>query len=144
MAFYLSLIAAASLVLAESPQEHSHDLIVIQVKTILQQSSSELAKFDPIYGLLDADDAFNAAKNSKLSEPFLNDACLQQYISDECITTVKTKNLDKNSLSYCLLYRALERNSEFGKPSKVCSETPKNPEIASIKQHQGTLLIHYN
>ncbi|KAJ3111280.1 hypothetical protein HDU96_005815 [Phlyctochytrium bullatum] len=139
----LAIVAAiASAVVAEVPQEHSHDLIVNQVRNVIRKgnNNSPFVDVDPIFALLGNAAASNGIKGAaRLTAAADTDPdCLQQNIADECIANAKRTGNDKADIAVCIQFRALERNSGgVGNKSNLCTKaTPKNPEIANLLQHQ--------
>ncbi|KAJ1565525.1 hypothetical protein HK096_002295 [Nowakowskiella sp. JEL0078] len=130
-------IFASPLSRREVPQEHSHDIIVNQVRKILNQNANTLP--DPIFALLGNAAASNgiAQAGSKLTDP----NCLQQNIADQSITNCKAGKTAGFSAAQCIAtavkFRALERNSgSVGAVSASCTTAPTNKELSTIKQHQ--------
>ncbi|WWD10483.1 hypothetical protein V865_008619 [Kwoniella europaea PYCC6329] len=118
-----------SLIKREVPQEKSHASILQAVQTALQQDNP-LGIVDPVFGLLG-----NAAAAAGAGQ-VTNTDCLQQATADQAFTNAKAAN-DVAGMTAALTYRALERNTgQVGLASVLCTETPVNPEIAAISQHQ--------
>ncbi|WVQ70420.1 uncharacterized protein L199_008647 [Kwoniella botswanensis] len=118
-----------TLIKREVPQEKSHASILQAVQTVLQQDNP-LGIVDPVFGLLG-----NAAAAAGAGQ-VTNTDCLQQATADQAFTNAKAAN-DVAGMTAALTYRALERNTgQVGLASVLCTDTPANPEIAAISQHQ--------
>ncbi|WVW83477.1 hypothetical protein I302_105498 [Kwoniella bestiolae CBS 10118] len=118
-----------TLIKREVPQEKSHASVLTAVQTVLQQDNP-LGIVDPVFGLLG-----NAAAAAGAGQ-VINTDCLQQATADQAFTNAKAAN-DVAGMTAALTYRALERNTgQVGLASVLCTETPVNPEIAAITQHQ--------
>ncbi|KAJ3117190.1 hypothetical protein HDU96_007618, partial [Phlyctochytrium bullatum] len=135
------LAASLTFVAAEVPQEHSHDLIVNQVRNIIRKGNNQEAftRVDPIFALLgDGAARGGIAQDPKLTSDAQRDpSCLQQNIADECISNAKRTGNDRNEIATCIQFRALEKNTiGIGLRSAQCNQTPKNAEINGLKQHQ--------
>ncbi|KAJ3124636.1 hypothetical protein HK098_000973 [Nowakowskiella sp. JEL0407] len=121
----------------EVPQEHSHDIIVNQIRPILQVNSNTLP--DPIFALLGNAAASKAIADNKTKQT--DPDCLQQNIADQSITNCKSGKITNLSQADCIAvaikYRALERNSgSVGATSGICKTAPVNDELKTITQHQ--------
>ncbi|WWD01745.1 hypothetical protein V866_008691 [Kwoniella sp. B9012] len=129
LASQTSAIPIYTLIKREVPQEKSHASILQAVQTVLQQDNP-LGIVDPVFGLLG--NAAAAAGAGQVS----NTDCLQQATADQAFTNAKAAN-DVAGMTAALTYRALERNTgQVGLASVLCTDTPANPEIAAISQHQ--------
>ncbi len=113
------------------PQEHSHDKTItndFRDKCFVERGTLP----DPIFGLL-GDKAANEKHNG-------DGKCLQQDIADFVITNAKAKMTGEeqtNCIALAIMYRSLERNTNtVGQKSTICDRAPKNPELATITQHQ--------
>jgi hypothetical protein len=113
----------------EVPQEHSHNRFLDLVRTSLATNNLQNI-VDPVFGLLgNAAAAAGAGSVTDLD-------CLQQATADQAFTNAKAVG-DLAGMAGALVYRALERNTgSVGLASVLCTETPANPEIAAVSQHQ--------
>ncbi|KAF2711269.1 hypothetical protein K504DRAFT_499936 [Pleomassaria siparia CBS 279.74] len=120
----------ARLAVREVPQEHAHENVLTVVDAGLQ--SNNPGNFGAsVFGLLGKAAAASGAGN-------LADAdCLQQAIADQVFTNGKAAG-DVNTMTFALIYRALERNTgAVGQASVPCASVKAvNPEIAALQQHQ--------
>ena len=130
----IAIIQAASLVLAESPQENSHAIINSLVRKVLEKAPSP--KADPVQGLLNDQGASGNIQASGLSSK-VTPECLQQELADLCLTTAKQNSMGKDAQAVCIMYRALERNTDIlGLKSALCKTPPSNKELSNLSQHQ--------
>ncbi|KAF7796264.1 hypothetical protein EIP86_007438 [Pleurotus ostreatoroseus] len=129
---YLYSCAIAAPVKREVPQEHSHEPILTSVRASLNVNNPN-GIVDPVFGLLG--NAAAAAGAGKIT--VLQDLdCLQQATADQAFTNAKAAG-DIEGMTNALIFRALERNTgAVGQASVLCTETPVNPEIAALSQHQ--------
>ncbi|KFA48693.1 hypothetical protein S40293_08500 [Stachybotrys chartarum IBT 40293] len=124
-----SLLALASLVAAEVPQEHSHEQFLIAVDELLALNNP-LNIQAAVFGLLGNDAASEGA--GLVADP----DCLHQATADQAFTNAKEAG-DVDGMANALIFRAIERNTgSVGLKSVICTETPVNPEIAALTQHQ--------
>lgn len=132
LAFALSSanpVAYKALQAREVPQEHSHNKFLDLVRTSLASNNPQNIQ-DPVFGLLG-----NAAAAGGAGDVTDLD-CLQQATADQAFTNAKAAG-DLAGMAGALVYRALERNTgSVGLASVLCTETPANPEIAALSQHQ--------
>ncbi|ORX39596.1 hypothetical protein BD324DRAFT_678715 [Kockovaella imperatae] len=113
----------------EVPQELSHKRFLTAVQTSLQANNPDNI-VDPVFGLLgDAAASQGAGSITDL-------ACLQQATADQAFINAKAAG-DVDGMTNALIYRALERNTgKVGLASAICTQTPVNPEIGAVTQHQ--------
>ncbi|KAI8909520.1 hypothetical protein EDD86DRAFT_176598, partial [Gorgonomyces haynaldii] len=131
---YAAAVFATSVHKREVPQEHSHDLILDQVRPLIQKSGTAFAKIDPVFGTLANAAATTAINSNGLKGDDADVACLQQNLADACITGAAG---NKNGIIACVQFRALERNTaKIGQASDTCTKQPKSKELAGLKQHQ--------
>ncbi|KAH7319878.1 hypothetical protein B0I35DRAFT_352999 [Stachybotrys elegans] len=124
-----SLLALATLVAAEVPQEHSHERFLTAVDGLLALDNP-LGIQAAVFGLLG-----NAAASEGAGQ-VTNFDCLQQITADQAFTNAKAAG-DVDGMANALIFRAIERNTgSVGLKSVICNETATNPEIAAISQHQ--------
>ncbi|KAI0472208.1 hypothetical protein GGR56DRAFT_657418 [Xylariaceae sp. FL0804] len=119
----------ASLKPREVPQEHSHNFILDLVRTSLNKNNPRNIQ-DPVFALLGNDAAAAGAGDVTDLD------CLQQVVADQAFTNAKADG-DTSGMAGALMFRAIEHNSKtVGGTSADCTETPANPEIAALSQHQ--------
>ncbi|KAJ3108716.1 hypothetical protein HDU97_000114 [Phlyctochytrium planicorne] len=129
-----SVVAATPLNRREVPQEHSHDLIVDEVRKLVQGSKEPIAKLDVVFGKLGDTAINNGIAGAGLQGAKINPACVQLNLADVCVTQAKG---DKNKIALCLQYRVLERNTgKVGQASAACNEKPKNAILNGLVQLQ--------
>ncbi|OCF31493.1 hypothetical protein I316_06896 [Kwoniella heveanensis BCC8398] len=125
----VALINSRSAMKREVPQEKSHDKFLRATQDMLQLDNPQ-GIVDPVFGLLG-----NAAASAGQGS-VTNTDCLQQATADQAFTNAKAAG-DVGGMTAALVYRALERNTGgVGVASVLCTETPVNPEIAALSQHQ--------
>lgn len=124
-----SFLALAGLVAAEVPQEHSHEQFLIAVDELLALNNP-LNIQAAVFGLLGNAAASEGA--GLVTDP----DCLHQATADQAFTNAKEAG-DVDGMANALIFRAIERNTgSVGLKSVICTETPVNPEIAALTQHQ--------
>lgn len=121
--------ASPSIRKREVPQEHSHEIYLNIVRDFLNLNNPKNIA-DPVFGLLgDAAAATGAGQVTNL-------ACLKQETADQAFTNAKEIN-DVGGMAAALVFQALERNTGgVGVKSAACTDTPVNPEIGALSQHQ--------
>jgi hypothetical protein len=111
------------------PQEQSHG-IVLQITRNLLNLNNPKEIVDPVFGLLG-----NAAA-AEGAGSVTNLDCLKQETADQAFTNAKEIG-DLEGMAGALLFQAIERNTlGVGVESVLCTETPVNPEIGALTQHQ--------
>ncbi|KAJ3020529.1 hypothetical protein HKX48_000666 [Thoreauomyces humboldtii] len=128
-------IVLALTVRAETPQEHSHDMIVNAVRTVF--SSAPQGYPDPSLALSLPAAALAALTTSAAADK--NPANLQLHVADVTITNCKKLSAAIRPLciARALQFRALERNTPtVGGQSDNATAIPVNSELVGIVQHQ--------
>ncbi|KAI8927217.1 hypothetical protein BC831DRAFT_188326 [Entophlyctis helioformis] len=132
-------VAVAPLVRCEVPQEHSHEVLIVATRAVLNKGGNNdpfVRKVDAVFGTLGlAANIKNFEQNADLPADLKDAVCVQQNLADACIDNAKKNGGDKNETATCMQFRVLERNTNgVGLAQDVCKKAPRNAELAGLTQ----------
>ncbi|KAI8926269.1 hypothetical protein BC831DRAFT_435480 [Entophlyctis helioformis] len=122
--------AAPTLVRREVPQEHSHEVLIVATRAVLNKGGNNdpfVRKVDAVFGTLGlAANVKLFEQNADLPADLKDAVCVQQNLADACIDNAKKNGGDKNEIATCMQFRILERNTNgVGLAQDVCKKAPR-------------------